>query len=144
LQLDLVCALIGPFRWRAALVAEIFVLRHQLNVLQRKSPKRLTFSSIERLFLLELVVWRPGFRRSEDYEAGNIAAGARAGFRAYWRWNFLTAPGPADDTSGHSPLHSRKGCRKSAGRRFGRSPSLFGVCCSITTVSSADSDTSIF
>ena len=38
------CALIGLFRPRAALEAEILVLRHQLNVLRRKSPKRLAFS----------------------------------------------------------------------------------------------------
>ena len=34
---------------RAALDAEILVLRHQLNVLHRKSPGRLAFSSIDRL-----------------------------------------------------------------------------------------------
>jgi hypothetical protein len=32
------CALIGLFRPRAALEAEILVLRHQLNILRRKSP----------------------------------------------------------------------------------------------------------
>jgi hypothetical protein len=32
------------FRSRAALEAEILVLRHQLNVLHRKSPGRLAFS----------------------------------------------------------------------------------------------------
>src|SRR6266511_2178189 len=37
------------FRSRAALQAEIFVLRHQLNVLRRKSPKRVFFSNIDRL-----------------------------------------------------------------------------------------------
>jgi hypothetical protein len=37
------CALMGLFRSRAALEAEILVLRHQLNVLRRKSPKRLAF-----------------------------------------------------------------------------------------------------
>jgi hypothetical protein len=31
------------------LEAEILVLRHQLNVLRRKSPKRLAFSNIDRL-----------------------------------------------------------------------------------------------
>src|SRR6266436_5395530 len=39
------CALIGLFRPRAALEAEILVLRHQLNVLRRKSPKRLAFGN---------------------------------------------------------------------------------------------------
>jgi hypothetical protein len=41
-------ALIGLFRSRASLQAEILTLRHQLNVLRRKSPQRLTFSSIDR------------------------------------------------------------------------------------------------
>ena len=38
----LIClALIGLFRSRASLQAEILTLRHQLNVLRRKSPQRL-------------------------------------------------------------------------------------------------------
>src|SRR6266481_5148694 len=45
---SLIClALIGLFRSRASLQAEILTLRHQLNVLRRKSPQRLTFSSME-------------------------------------------------------------------------------------------------
>jgi hypothetical protein len=47
---SLICAaLIGLFRSRASLQAEILTLRHQLNVLRRKSPQRLTFTSIDRL-----------------------------------------------------------------------------------------------
>src|SRR5262245_4219156 len=42
------CALIGLFRPRAALEAENLVLRHQLNVLRRKSPKRLAFITTSR------------------------------------------------------------------------------------------------
>jgi hypothetical protein len=42
-------ALIGLFRSRASLQAKIWTLRHQLNVLGRKSPQRLTFISIDRL-----------------------------------------------------------------------------------------------
>ena len=45
------CALIGIFRPRAALQAEILVLRHQLNVLRRKSPKRLAFGNVDRTAL---------------------------------------------------------------------------------------------
>jgi hypothetical protein len=38
----------------ASLEAEILVLRHQLNVLRRKSPKRPTFGSIDRLIFAGL------------------------------------------------------------------------------------------
>ena len=41
--------LIGLFRSRGSLQAEILTLRHQLDVPRRKSPPRLTFSSIDRL-----------------------------------------------------------------------------------------------
>jgi hypothetical protein len=40
---------IGSFRSRASLEAEFLTLRHQLNVLRRKSPKRLVFSNFDRL-----------------------------------------------------------------------------------------------
>jgi hypothetical protein len=46
--------LIGLFRSRAALAAEVLVLRHQLSVLQRKSAKRVTLTSIDRLLLVVL------------------------------------------------------------------------------------------
>ena len=54
------CALIGLFRSRAALEAEILVLRHQLNVLRRKSPKRLAFGNIDRLAFTGLYRVAPG------------------------------------------------------------------------------------
>jgi hypothetical protein len=41
----------------ASLEAEILVLRHQLNVLRRKSPKRPTFGSIESADICR-AVWR--------------------------------------------------------------------------------------
>ena len=46
--------LIGFFRSRALLQADILVLRHQLTVLRRKSPKRPTFGSIDRLIFAGL------------------------------------------------------------------------------------------
>ncbi len=54
------CALIGLFRPRAALEAENLVLRHQLNVLRRKSPKRLTFGNVDRLVFTALYRVAPG------------------------------------------------------------------------------------
>jgi hypothetical protein len=43
------CLVAGLFRSRAALQAEVLVLRHQRNVLRRKSPERLVFNNIDRL-----------------------------------------------------------------------------------------------
>src|SRR6266849_5865722 len=58
---SLIClALIGLFRSRASLQAEILTLRHQLNVLRRKSPQRLTFTSIDRLVFAGLYRLAPG------------------------------------------------------------------------------------
>ena len=51
-------ALIGLFRSRAELEAEILVLRHQLNILRRKSPKRVVLSSIDRC-LSGSIDWLP-------------------------------------------------------------------------------------
>ena len=56
----LACALTTPFWSRARLEAEILVLRHQLNVLRRKAPKRLAFSSIDRLVFAGLYRLAPG------------------------------------------------------------------------------------
>ena len=58
------CALVRLFRSRAALQAEILVLRHQLNVLRRKSPNRVTFCNIDRLVFAELYRLAPGMHCS--------------------------------------------------------------------------------
>jgi hypothetical protein len=81
------CALIGLFRLRAALEAEILVLRHQLNVLRRKSPKRLALSSIDRLLLVGLYRLAPGMLDAlKIIRPETLLRWHRAGFRAYWRW----------------------------------------------------------
>jgi hypothetical protein len=49
-------ALTGLFRSRARLETEILVLRQQINVLRRKSPKKFVFSNFDRLVLVGL--WR--------------------------------------------------------------------------------------
>ena len=48
------CAVVGSFRSRAALQAEILVLRHQLNVLRRKAPKRPAFTVADRMLFAGL------------------------------------------------------------------------------------------
>ena len=81
------CALIGLFRSRAALEAEILVLRHQLNVLRRKSSKRLAFNSIDRLVFAGLYRLAPGVLNAlKILKPETVIRWHRAGFRAYWRW----------------------------------------------------------
>src|SRR6516164_6702693 len=60
------CLVTGLFRSRAALQAEILVLRHQVNVLRRKSPKRLVFSNIDRLVFAGLYGLMPSVRKRVD------------------------------------------------------------------------------
>src|SRR3954447_12337736 len=47
-------ALVGLFRSRAALEAEILILRHPLNIPRRQSPMRLNFSTLDRLIFAGL------------------------------------------------------------------------------------------
>ena len=80
-------ALIGLFRSRAALEAENLVLRHQLNVLRRKCPKRVALSSIDRLLLVGLYRLAPGVLEAlRIIRPETLMRWHRAGFRAYWRW----------------------------------------------------------
>ena len=84
----LICfALIGLFRSRASLQAEILTLRNQLNVLRRKSPQRLTFTSIDRLVFAGLYRLAPGVLDAlKIVRPETVIRWHRAGFRAYWRW----------------------------------------------------------
>ena len=80
-------ALTGLVRSRAALQTEIIVLRHQLNVLRRKSPKRLAFSNIDRLVFTGLYGLTPSVLNAlKILKSATVIAWHRAGFRAYWRW----------------------------------------------------------
>jgi nitrogen-specific signal transduction histidine kinase len=81
------CALIGLFQSRAALEAEILVLRHQLNVLRRRSPKRLAFGNVDRLVFTALYHVAPGILDAlKILKPQTVIRWHRAGFRAYWRW----------------------------------------------------------
>ena len=46
--------MVGLFRPRVALQADILVLGHQLNVLRRRSPKRVVVGNIDRLVFVGL------------------------------------------------------------------------------------------
>ena len=81
------CGLIELFRSRASLEIEILALRHQLNILRRKSPKRPTFSSIDRLFFAGLYGLAPGVLSALTIVTPEtVIRWHRAGFRRYWRW----------------------------------------------------------
>jgi hypothetical protein len=80
-------ALLGLFRSRAALQAEILVLRHQLNVLRRRSPKRAAVRNIDRLVFAGLYALAPGVLDAlKILKPETVIRWHRAGFRAYWRW----------------------------------------------------------
>jgi hypothetical protein len=80
-------ALIRLFRSQASLQAEILMLRHQLNVLRRKSPQRLIFTSIDRMVFAGLYRLAPGVLAAlKIVKPETVIRWHRAGFRAYWRW----------------------------------------------------------
>src|SRR3984893_10819912 len=62
-------------------------LRHQLNVLRRKSPKKLTFTSMDRLVFAGLYRLAPGVLDAlKIVRPETVIRWHRTGFRAYWRW----------------------------------------------------------
>ena len=88
------CAVVGLFRPRVALQAEILVLRHQLNVLQRKSPKRVVLSNVDRVVFTGLYRLAPTVLDAlKILEPETLIRWHRAGFRAYWRWKSLPRGG---------------------------------------------------
>jgi hypothetical protein len=81
-------ALVGLFRSRASLQAENLVLRHQLNVLRRKSQRRITSSAIDRLLFVGLYALVPSALDAlQIVKPDTVIRWHRAGFRTYWRWN---------------------------------------------------------
>ena len=80
-------AVTGLLRPRAALQTEILVLRHQLNVLRRRAPKRVAVSNIDRLVFAGLYHLAPeGLDAVKILRPETIIRWHRAGFRAWWRW----------------------------------------------------------
>jgi hypothetical protein len=80
-------ALVGLFQSRVSLEAEILALRHRLNVLRRKSPKKLIFTSMDRLVFAGLYRLAPGVLDAlKIVTPETVIRWHRTGFRAYWRW----------------------------------------------------------
>ena len=74
-------ALTSLFRSRGRLEAEILVLRQQINVLRRKSPKRFVFGTFDRLVFVGLYRLVPRILGALTRNPGG-AAGDRA---SRWR-----------------------------------------------------------
>ena len=95
------CAVVGLFWSRAALQTEILVLRHQLNVLRRKSRKRIVFSNVDRWVFAGLYRLDPNVLNAlKILRPETVIRWHRAGFRSYWRWKSRSHGGrprtPAD------------------------------------------------
>jgi transposase InsO family protein len=80
-------AVAALFRSRTSLEAENLVLRHQLNVLRRKSPARIAFSGVDRMVFAGLYALAPNVLDAlKIVKPDTVVRWHRAGFRAYWRW----------------------------------------------------------
>src|SRR5438270_1570255 len=79
--------LLGLFRPKPSLEAEILALRHQLNVLRRASPQRPVFSNFDRMILVCLYRIAPRILDALTIvEPETVIRWHRAGFRSFWRW----------------------------------------------------------
>jgi transposase InsO family protein len=80
-------ALVGWFRSRVSLEAENLALRHQLNILRRRSPQKLSLSNIDRLVFAGLYRWEGGILDALTIiKPETLIRWHRAGLRSYWRW----------------------------------------------------------
>ena len=79
--------LVSRFKARATLEAENLVLRQQVNVLRRRTPKRPHLNNTDRFLFVWLYRWFPSVLEVVAIvRPETIIRWHRAGFRAYWRW----------------------------------------------------------
>src|SRR6476659_8095212 len=80
--------LLGRFRSKASLEAEILALRHQLNVLRRTSPRRAVLSNFDRMIFvcLHRITVSGSTIVMASRIHGAIRYRHRTGFRSFWRW----------------------------------------------------------
>ena len=84
---QLLLAIRSRFTRRARLAAENLLLRQQLLVLRRKSPKRVRLWNIDRLLLVWLYRLYPSLLDAIIIvQPETLIRWHRRGFRAYWRW----------------------------------------------------------
>src|SRR5260370_13588275 len=80
-------ALTSLFRSRVRLAAEILVLRQQINLLRRNSPKRSVLRPFDRLVFVGLYRLAPTIVDAlAIVRPETVVHWHRAGFRSFWRW----------------------------------------------------------
>src|SRR6267142_878226 len=80
-------ALTSLFRSRVRLEAETLVLRQQINVLRRTSPKRFAFGAFDRLVFVGLYRLVPGIVDALFIvRPETVVRWHCTGFRSFWRW----------------------------------------------------------
>src|SRR5215469_417678 len=85
----IVLALRSLLEVSASREAEILILRQQLLVLSRRSPKRIRLRNIDRLILVWLCRLFPSMLDAMIIvKPETVLCWHRRGFRAYWRWKF--------------------------------------------------------
>jgi hypothetical protein len=95
------------FKARATLEAENLVLRQQLNVLRRRTPKRPHLNNTDRFLFVWLYRWFPSVLEVVAIvRPETIIRWHRAGFRTYWRWRSLCL---SEIKSGHIRDAIRRG-----------------------------------
>src|SRR5712671_1181234 len=103
----LACVLTRLFRSRARFEAEILVLRHQLNILQRKSTKRAAFKhrSPSVCWAVSSCSWRAGCPENSQTGDGDPLAPGR--IPSLLAVEIENARWPTKDSAGGSSAHSR-------------------------------------
>ena len=82
-----VCVLCDCFKSRRQLEAEILVLRHQLNVLRQRAPRRLHLRWAGRALFVWLYRRCPRILDAVTIvRPETVVRWHRMGFAAYWRW----------------------------------------------------------
>jgi hypothetical protein len=75
------------FKSRPQLEAEIVILRHQLNLLQRRAPRRPLLRWVDRALFIWLYRRCPRVLRAITIvRPETVLRWHRTGFAAYWRW----------------------------------------------------------
>jgi transposase InsO family protein len=79
--------LAAAFRTQAQLEAEITMLRHQLNVLQRQASSRPRLTVADRVLFVWLCLLFPSLKNTiMIVQPDTVLRWHRSGFRLYWRW----------------------------------------------------------